>query len=97
MARIFEPAPEQIAGYHEWVRSRPDDVRRIAERFQPWELYRLKPTGQVVRVLSFSEGDDGAVSVKILAIRQFNFPHLYDLEVFGIDPDELEPCDDPTS
>lgn len=91
MARFYEPTPEQEAGYREWVQSRPPHVRVVAERFDPWSLYRLKTTGDRVTALSFGEGEDDAVTVRVLVSGEFNFT-LFEREVFGINPDDLEPC-----
>lgn len=94
MARIFEPTPEQEAGYREWIASRPDNVRVVAERFEPWCLYRMRATGQRVTVMSFGEDDEGNVSLTVHVLPEFNFV-LVPREVFGIDPDDLEPCELP--
>jgi hypothetical protein len=48
MAKWFTPTAEQEASYAAWVAERPPAVRVIAERFTPWELYRLKTTNQRV-------------------------------------------------
>lgn len=90
MARIQDPTPEQEVGWKKWVKSRPKKVRVIAERFDPWSLYRLKDTGQRVTLRSISE--DGTVSVNITG--DFNVI-MFDRYVFGIDPDKLEPCELP--
>jgi hypothetical protein len=90
MARWIEPTPEQTEAWAEWVAERPECVRNIAEKLPPWELFRLKTTGQRVTVASFFE--NGTVSVEVRG--EFNF-HLFDANVFGIDPADLEPCDLP--
>lgn len=94
MANTFDPTPEQLAGYHEWVASRPENVRPIAARFKPWELYRLKTTGHRVAVYSFGEADDGKVSLTVIVSSKYNFT-MFERRVFGISPDDLEPCDLP--
>lgn len=91
MAKFFEPHEIQLIGWDKWVKSRPPEVRAIAERFLPWELYRLKTTGQRVTLRSIL--DNGTISV--IASNKYN-QTLFDLQVFGIDPDDLEPCDLPT-
>lgn len=91
MARWTEPTVEQEQGYLEWVASRPDVVRVIAERFDPWTLYRMKSTGSRVTLASFNE--DGTVRVDVSA--DFNFT-LFERSVFGVDPDDLEPCELPS-
>lgn len=90
MARVIEPTEEDQADWAEWVGSRPDSVRIIAEKFDPWSLFRLKTTDQRVTIYSFSE--DGTVTVNITG--EFNL-HLFDSQVFGINPDDLEPCELP--
>jgi hypothetical protein len=92
MARFKEPTPEQEQGWKEWVASRPDRVRAVAERFEPWTLYRLKTTGDRVTILGFSEGDPITMDVSITG--EFNLI-MFDRRVFGIDPNDLEPCDLP--
>ena len=71
----------------DWVASRPPVVRAVAERLNPWTLYRLKPTGQAVIISSFFE--DGTISVAVLAA--FNPMSAGDFNVFGVDPNDLEP------
>lgn len=90
MARFTEPKGKQQRHWRIWVSTRPATIRAIAERFDPWSLYRLKTTGQRVTVRAFA--DDGTVSVAVTG--QFNAV-LFDTEVFGINPDDLEPCDLP--
>ena len=96
MARIIEPTKEMQDEWNDWVQSRPEPVMSIAKRLEPWSLYFLKPTGQRVVVTSYFE--DGTVTV--LVSGKFN-ALLHECEVFGIDPNDLVPCelpapDDPT-
>jgi hypothetical protein len=93
MARHTEPTPEQIQGWKEWVESRPDPVKAVAKRFDPWTLYKLKTTGHNVTLYSFSEV--GTVTVDVRA--EFNEVLLHERRVFGINPDDLEETDLPTS
>lgn len=92
--RFYEPSPEQYAGYLEWVASRPEHVRKVATRFEPWKLYRMKSTGQRVVVYSFADADPVTLTVGVLA--EFNLLAM-ERRVFGIDPDDLEECDLPGS
>ncbi|SRR5712691_4425582 len=94
MAHFEEPTPQQETEYREWVAARPPAVRAVAERFEPWTLYRMKSTGQRVTICSFTEQKDGRVTLRVNVTGQFN-AHLFDSLVFGIDPDDLEPCDLP--
>lgn len=91
MARFCEPTEEQESGYHAWVKTRPPVVREIAERLEPWSLYRMKSTDQLVTLYSISE--DGTVTVNVTS--EFNGPWVMDRQVFGIEPDDLEPADLP--
>jgi hypothetical protein len=90
MARIIEPTTEQIAEWKAWVASRPDCVRKVAERFDPWSLYQMKSTGHRCTLISFFE--DGTVKVAITS--EFN-ALMFERQVFGISPDDLVPCDLP--
>lgn len=92
MARFVEPTKKQIAAWTKWVAKLPPIPRAVAERFEPWSLYLLKPTGQRVFVLSYA--DEGTVTVAVSG--RFNLT-TFEREVFGINPDDLEPCDLPQS
>ena len=90
MARFAQPTPDQEAGWKEWVSERPGCVRTIAERFDLWTLYRMKSTGDRCTLYSFNE--NGTVKVNITG--EYNMT-LFDRQVFGVDPDDLEECDLP--
>jgi hypothetical protein len=90
MARIENPSKKQKAQWRKWVAERPRKVRKVAERFDPWSLYRMKSTGQRVTIRGFYE--DGTLSVTVSG--RFNLT-LFERYVFGIDPADLEPCDLP--
>lgn len=94
MARLMEPTEEQLTGYREWVASRPEHVRIVAEKFEPWSLYRLKSSGHRVTIVSFGEQEDGGVTLTVCVSGEFNFV-MFDRNVFGIKPEDLEPCELP--
>lgn len=94
MAQFTESTSEQKAGWSQWVAERPDNVRKVAERFDPWTLYRMKDTNQRVTLYSFGEQADGGVTVTVNITGQFNLI-AFDRQVFGVDPDDLEECDLP--
>lgn len=94
LVRWSEPTKEQETLWLEWVAERPPAVREIAQRFEPWSLYRMKSTGQRVAILSFGEQEDGSVTLTVAVSGQFNLV-MFDRNVFGIDPNDLEPCDLP--
>ena len=95
MARFEEPTRKQEQIWNAWVRKRPPAVRTVAERFDPWSLYRMKSSGQRVTIVSFGEHEDGSVTLTVNVTGQFNFV-TFDRSVFGVDPDDLEPCDLPS-
>jgi hypothetical protein len=90
----FQPTAEQLVAWDAWLADRPEHVRAIAERFNPWTLYRLTTTGQRCSVIGFHE-TSGPIAVTAY-IRAEN-PVLGELSarnVFGIDPDTLVPWTD---
>jgi hypothetical protein len=93
MARVTEPTADQEAGWKAWVAERPPEIRAVAERFDPWSLYRLKSTGQRCTLYSFSEGQPVTMTVDFTGEHNLM---VFDRRVFGIDPNDLEPCDLPT-
>jgi len=95
MANIWEPSDVQKTDWENWVKSRPDCVRKIAENLYPWKLYRLKTSGHRVTVYSIDEPkDDSKPTLKVNVSGQFNTV-LFERTVFGIKPEDLEECDLP--
>lgn len=90
MARVTQPTSKQEIEWKAWVESRPEPVRSIAMRFDPWSLYLMKSTGHRVGIYSFSE--DGTITVAVTG--EFNAV-AFDRRVFGISPEDLEECDLP--
>lgn len=94
MARWYEPTPEQEAHWKEWVAERPESVRRVAERFEPWSLYRMKGSGYRVTLNSFGETKDGLVLMVVNVLGKFNLV-MFERQVFDVSPDDLTPCELP--
>ncbi len=94
MARIIDPTEEQEQGYREWVAARPPAVRAVAERFDPWSLYLLKTSNHRVTIMSFGEGIDGSVTLTVRVSGDYNAV-MFERDVFGINPDDLTPCELP--
>lgn len=92
--RVIEPTEEELIAYRQWVDTRPLAVRILAQRFDPWSLYRFKPSGHRVTVLSFDERIDGTVTLTVLVSGQYNAV-LFERNVFGVRPDDLESADVP--
>ncbi len=91
--RWYEPNAEQQQVWEDWCDSRPPEVARIARRFPPWELYRIG-SGHRCHVYSYGEMKDGTVELTVAVTGQFN-KLAFSRRVFGIDPEELVPCDLP--
>ncbi len=90
MAKVMELSEADLVEWADFIEGLPANLRPIAERINPWTLYRLKPTGQ--RVIVYSYQDDGTVTVIVSG----TFNHvLHEAQVFGINPDDLEECDLP--
>lgn len=94
MSRIAEPTPAQDREWKKWVSTRPATIRAVAEKFEPWSLYRMKSTGDRVTLFSFAEEKNGKVTLTVEIRAAFNVV-LFERRVFGVDPDDLEPCDPP--
>lgn len=85
IAELIDPA-----GWERWVSTRPPVVQDLCRRYPPDRLYLLKPPGQRVTLVSYNE--NGTVTVNVSA--QWNCV-VFEREVFGIDPNDLEECDLP--
>ena len=96
MAKYTEPTSKEFEAWSQWVSDRPDNVRKVAERFNPWTLYKLGPDGHRVYVLGFDEQKDGTVTLTVGISGQFNLVS-FERNVFGINPDDLTECDLPTA
>lgn len=92
MAQVEIPSKEHLAEWAEFVANLPPYIRAVAERVNPFTLYRMKSTGQRVLVHSYQETQPPTITVAILG--QYNL-QLHDAAVFGIDPYDLEECDLP--
>ena len=90
MAKWIEWTDDQREAWAEWDASRPPVIQDMIARFPYDELYRLKSSGHRVTLYSYSE--DGTMTVNVTG--EFNFV-AFDRRVFGIKPDDLEPCELP--
>jgi hypothetical protein len=94
MARFTEPTPEQEKLWTKWLSERPEQVRVVAQRFDPWSLFRYKKTGQRVTICGFNEENEDQVTVMMNVTGEFNCC-MMERTVFGVDPNSLEPCELP--
>ena len=90
MAKVIEWSKEQKKAWEEWVASRPQIIKDLCDLYPPYNLYRLKSSGHRVTLYSYSE--DGTVTVNVSG--EYNAV-MFDWQVFGIKPEDLEECDLP--
>lgn len=76
--------------FTEWLAERPEVVKQLAAQFRPDRLYLLKTTGHRVTIAGYNEGNTLIVNVT----GEFN-KIMFDRQVFGIPPEDLEECDLP--
>jgi hypothetical protein len=89
MAKIAELDTD---GWEEWISTRPPVVQELCRRLPPDRLYRMKPHGQRVTIVSYAE--NGTVKVNVGG--EFNAV-TFERQVFGVNPDDLEECDLPAA
>lgn len=88
---------EREAVWREWLATRPENVRLIAEHFPPWVPVRIKSTGQKAHVYSFGEREDGSISIQVNVYADENPDSIHSLllpdghQVFGLAAADLEP------
>jgi len=51
----YIPTEEEARVWRAWVDELPDYVAEVARRFPPWELFRLKTSGDRVYPVSYGE------------------------------------------
>ena len=95
MARLMEPTDAELTRHNHWLDSLPQNVWRIAERFDPWSLYRLKETGERVTLYAFHVGCAPQSPTFIVEVLGKYNRCTSDRKVFGVMPDKLEPCEPP--
>jgi len=70
--------------WDEWVASRPEVVRDLCQRFPGYNLYRLKPTDQIVQMVGYHENG----TMKVYVLEEHN-AITSGYCVFGIFPEDL--------
>jgi hypothetical protein len=94
MANIIEPDEEYMREYEKMFEILPTNQQEVIKKFPPWKLYRLKSTNQRVEILTIGTDKDNTVKFRVDISGKYNMI-LFDRQVFGIDPDDLEECDLP--
>lgn len=88
----YEPDAEKIAAWKAWLAARPPKVRAVAERFDPWTMYRHTVTHQRCQIQSFSEPKDLNEPVTVTAyVEHAAMGPIMGHGVFGIPPENLVP------
>ena len=103
MARWVEPTPEQYAAWQKWVEERPESIREVARKYEPWKLYQMfaddgKPLSRVT-ILSIAEPEPPKYPTPTMTVSirgQFNLC-AFERDVFGIPPHRLVECDLPAA
>jgi len=94
MAKFTQPTPEQEQMWKEWLDSKEPRIREVAQRFNPWTLYRLKSSGHRVTIYGVNEFSDGSIRIGVNVTGEFNAV-AFDRSVFDAKPEDLEECDLP--
>lgn len=79
------------AAWDDWVSTRPPVIQEMCALLPPDRLYRLKTSGHRVTLMSYFE--DRTVSVAVSG--KYNAV-IFERQVFGVKPEDLEECDLPT-
>jgi hypothetical protein len=89
-ARPGAEAPEK-SPFELWLEGRPPVIQDLARRFPPEGLYRIKSTGQVCQLYSYTEFRDGGVGFMVTCLpgQSVLFPEGH--RVFGLKEDDIEP------
>lgn len=96
MARFEEPNENQLQEWAVWLSTRPAAIQKVAKEYGPWTVYRIKSTGDLVRLYSYGEVSDGSVTLTVHIPKEWN-PGRIALHnsVFGLKPEDLEECELP--
>lgn len=88
MAKIRELTGE----WHKWIKTRPLVIQELAKRIPSDRLYLLKTSNHRVEIYGYVEDNTLIVSV----LGKWN-KVMFERNVFGIKPEDLEECDLPLS
>jgi len=89
--RWTNPTDAQRAEFAAWIAERPDHVRAVAERFDPWTMYRLTTTGQRCRVIGFHESEGPTPVTLYIYAEHPTLGEITGRNVFGIEPETVVP------
>jgi hypothetical protein len=89
MADPYDITLEGMQEYNEWLKGRPEAIRKMGEKFPPWQLYLLTTTNHIVVLYSINEGEE--ITFTVAVTRQYNPFISFERRVFGIKPEDLVP------
>lgn len=84
---------ESIREWNEWVGTRPPPVRAVAEKLEPWLVYRIKETGHRCRIYSIGEPNDPSEPATVtVSVTNDRNPQglVFERNVFGLGLDDIE-------
>ncbi len=95
---LDEEAKDISAGYaimkkefNDWLSTRPEIIKKMGEKWPPWNRYRLKTTGQHCYLCSYSEDETVTITIyghDTSALDAMN--QMLPRNVFGVNPEDLE-------
>lgn len=94
MGNRYEPTPEQVESWKEWLAERPEHIAKVAALFPPWELFRMKSSGHRVFVTGLGDTPpDAPAAIYVAVVAEYNKLLFERRTVTTVD--DLEPCDMP--
>lgn len=74
-----------------WYRSRPPYVKQKIDAYPPNKFYKLKSTGQIVRIASYEERVKGqCTTCKVNVTKRYNPEVIMERTVFWVSFEDLE-------
>lgn len=99
MSKWMQPTEEVLAKWKEWLAGRPPHVRVVAEKYDPWTVFRLGKSANAKRVIvtGYDEFPDGVVALRVMVTQPLNNDTFLAFErtVIGISQEELAECELP--
>ena len=76
--------------FNKWLSDKPEIIKDLVKQIPPGRLYLLKTSGH--KVFPYSYNEDGTITVVVSG--EYNSV-VFERNVFGINPKNLEECDFP--
>jgi hypothetical protein len=89
---------DQFGEWRAEIATWPPTLRRLAERFPPWNFVRIVSTGAIGKVHGFSETTDGLLTLDVIVRQSWNpdldwAPGSRDQLVIGLAVDDIDTID----